>query len=63
MTYSLNDKMKFGKYKGLEILEIIEDHLNYMEWLLDEVKDFELDDEAMEFYEEDLVSTYGDIFS
>lgn len=62
MKHSLDDKMQFGKYKGLTIQEVIEDHLHYMEWLLDEVENFELDDEAMKFYEEDLESTYGSIY-
>lgn len=45
--FKLNDKITFGKHKGLTIKEIIEDDPSYLEWALDEVDGFELDDAAI----------------
>lgn len=39
----LNDKITFGKHRGLTIKEIIEDDPTYLEWALDEIDGFELD--------------------
>jgi hypothetical protein len=49
--FKLNDRIDFGKHRGLTIKEIIEDDPTYLEWALDEVGGFELDDVALEALE------------
>ncbi len=48
----LTDKMTFGKYRGDTVQEVIDNAPSYIEWALDEVNGFELDDEAMVEYEQ-----------
>ncbi len=43
---SLSDKIKFGKYKGYSIEDILADDPSYLEWAIDEIDWFELDDIA-----------------
>jgi hypothetical protein len=44
--FSLSDKLTFGKYKGYTIEDVLEDDLNYLEWAIDEIEWFELDEIA-----------------
>lgn len=44
--FSLEDKLAFGKYKGYLIEEIIDDDPNYIEWAIDEIEWFKLDQNA-----------------
>lgn len=57
---SLTDKMNFGKYRNRTIQEVIEDDPTYIEWALDNVDWFELDDEAMDVYEKAIKEHYRD---
>ncbi len=57
---SLIDKITFGKYRGDTIKEIIDNAPTYIEWALDEVDWFELDDEAMAEYERAIAYHYQD---
>lgn len=45
---SLSSKMYFGKYKGETIEDIIENDPQYVDWCLENVKHFSLNDEAEE---------------
>jgi hypothetical protein len=44
--FSLSDKLTFGKYKGYTIEDVLEDDPNYLEWAIDEIEWFELDEIA-----------------
>ncbi len=46
-TYGLSSKITIGKHAGLTIEEIIQDDPSYLEWALDEIERFELNDEAL----------------
>lgn len=54
----LTDKMIFGKYKGETLEEVILFDPTYIEWALDEVNDFELDDNAMNIFEQSIDDYY-----
>ena len=56
----LTDELKFGKYSGLSVREVIEDDPEYIEWCLDEVDSFKLNDEAMALFDEYLDTFYAD---
>lgn len=48
--YGLEDKMDFGKYKGVMLIrEIIQHDTGYITWLIKNTK-FELDNEAYKIY-------------
>jgi hypothetical protein len=51
MIYSLKTKIAFGKHKGETIQEIIDEDSSYIEWCLDTIDDFELDEEADDYLE------------
>lgn len=61
MEYSLEDTIRFGMHKGTLIKELIENNLKYVERALDEVDHFELDDKAMELYDDMCDEHYGSI--
>lgn len=46
MVYGLDDKIKFGQYKGKAIRWIIQHDPDYAAWAYDEVAGFDLDEEA-----------------
>lgn len=50
-TYGLETKIALGKHRGATIREIIEDDPSYLEWALDEIDWFELDDAAQALLE------------
>ncbi len=54
--------MTFGKYRGDTVQEVIDNTPAYIEWALDEVKGFELDDEAIAEYEWAIETLYDDIW-
>lgn len=54
MAYKLTDKISFGRHKGEAIQDIIDDDITYIEWAIDTVDGFELDDDALEFFNEAL---------
>ncbi len=58
---SLTDKMTFGMRKGETIQEIIDNAPSYIEWALDEIDWFELDDEAMAEYEWAIETAYDEV--
>ncbi len=62
MPKKLTDKMNYGKYRDDTIKEVIDNTPSYIEWALDEVNGFELDDEAMAEYEEAIETLYDDIW-
>ena len=46
-VFKLETKLNFGKYKGETIQEIIDDgNAEYLEWCMDNIEWFELDDNA-----------------
>lgn len=55
---SLTDLLTFGKWRGASLKEVIEEDITYVEWALDEVSFFELDDRASEFYDETIDRYY-----
>jgi len=57
--FSLSDKLTFGKHKGCTIEEIIEDDPGYLEWAIDEIEWFELDEVAARKLEKNLREDYG----
>lgn len=38
----LDDEMPFGKYKGKTLREVIESDKSYIEWVINNVKDYKL---------------------
>lgn len=44
--FTLIDKLTFGKHKGATIEEVIDDDPSYLEWAIDEIEWFELDEAA-----------------
>ena len=47
---SLDNKFKFGKYKGEEIWKVIDKDCSYISWCIKNVKDFFLNNEAYKVY-------------
>lgn len=47
--YSLDDTVIFGKYRGEDIQDIINHDIDYITYLMEE-HEFELDNEAYEYY-------------
>jgi len=51
----LDDKFRFGKYKGSELWLVIDTDTQYICWLIeDSDMDFYLDNEAYEYYKNHL---------
>lgn len=50
--------MLFGKYKDDTLEEVILFDPEYIEWALDEIQGFKLDDEAMEKYQKSIDDHY-----
>lgn len=46
VVYSLHTTLSFGKYKGESVRAIIDNDPSYIEWALDNIKWFTLDDDA-----------------
>lgn len=57
--FSLSDKLTFGKHKGSTIEEVLEDDPNYIEWAIDEIEWFELDQNATNKFND--VQGYNDL--
>ena len=51
MKYGLDTELKFGKYAGMEIWEVLNTDWTYIKWCLENINDFQLDNEAFESYE------------
>jgi len=47
--YSLYDKLEVGKYSGESLLDVIRMNSRYVRWLLENIKGFQLDEEAQRF--------------
>ncbi len=45
--YGLQDKIPFGKFKGITIKEIVESNSSYLDWALKNVQNFKLTDEVL----------------
>lgn len=43
MIYDLDSTLRFGKYKGYTIEDLLNDRPDYLLWLLENVDDFEVD--------------------
>jgi len=54
----LTDKMTFGKYKNDLVEDVILSDVKYIEWALDDIDWFELDDKAMSIYERSIDDYY-----
>lgn len=50
LTYSLEDTFPFGKYKGEQIEDVIEDDPSYLEWVV-ENDVFNLDEDVIKVLE------------
>jgi hypothetical protein len=46
----LNDKIRFGKWKGASIRAVISEDVKYIEWALANVAGFRIDEEAKAMY-------------
>jgi hypothetical protein len=49
----LDDRFRFGQYKGKPLWEVLEKDRRYVVWCIDEIPGFELDDEAWEAFGEE----------
>ncbi len=49
MRLHLNSRLGFGKYSGRTVRKVIDVDPDYIEWALNEVDDFDLDDNAMRY--------------
>lgn len=49
-VYGLLDDMPFGKYKGTELRQVIEDDPDYISWALSNVEWFALSTTAEEYF-------------
>jgi hypothetical protein len=47
MTYGLDDDLKFGKHCGKTVREVMKKEPAYIHWLLSNLSNFDLDEEAM----------------
>ena len=47
----LEDRMPFGKHKGEKIRVLIMNEIAYMQWLIENSDNFQLDNQAFELYE------------
>lgn len=57
--FKLDTQLNFGKYKGYTIRQIIDDGgAGYLEWCMDNIEWFELDDKTYERVEEILYPDY-----
>ena len=60
-TFSLSDKITFGKYSNKElpvamtIEEIIDQNPEYLAWCLDKIDGFELDDKAFRIFDDAMI--------
>ena len=45
-VYSLNDELPFGKHKGELVEDVVYLDPEYLDWCVENVEGFELDDEA-----------------
>lgn len=43
MIYDLDTKLRFGKYKGYTVEDVLEKDPEYLLWLLENVEHFEVD--------------------
>ena len=48
--YECDSEMKFGKYKGKIISDIMVEDIGYITWLLENIKNFHLSDHAEAIY-------------
>ena len=46
MIYKMNTELNFGKYKNLTIYEVLDLDPDYLEWALDTIDWFEVDEEV-----------------
>lgn len=49
-AHSLDSTMKFGKYRGISVRNVIEQDAEYIAWALKNARNFELDKEAQEYF-------------
>lgn len=49
--YSKSNTLPFGKHKGESIRSVIVHDAKYLEWCIENIEGFELDDEAYKMYE------------
>lgn len=46
--YGLNEVFTFGKYRGKSISEVLEANPKYLEWAIENVSNFTLDEKALD---------------
>lgn len=51
MVYGLLDELKIGKYRGKRLIDVMRDEPRYVEWMYDNVDAFDLDEEALDWFE------------
>lgn len=49
--YVVGDKLTFGKHDGELIEEVVVDHPTYVDWCLDTIEEFEIDEELHQLLE------------
>lgn len=49
--YGLNDEINFGKHKDARVKDIIYNDVKYIEWALENVDHFDIDKDALDYYE------------
>lgn len=47
--YTLNDTLTFGKYRGKTLKAVLTRDAHYIQWCLDNISDFSLDEQAWDY--------------
>ena len=47
--FELHDTITFGKYKGREVIDVIDEDAQYIDWAFSNIEWFDLDSEAMDY--------------
>lgn len=58
-TYSLTDKLDFGKYKGWILRDVIVKDLNYIKWCIEKNENFEMIHDAKRYFDRALLDKCG----
>jgi hypothetical protein len=64
-VYNLRDRLTFGKHQGETLQQIIDADPEYVEWMIENIPDFDLDAVTMDYFEDILNDrdeiNFGDI--
>ncbi len=55
MKYKLNDQLGIGRHRLDTVRQVIDSDFDYMGWTIDTVRDFELDNDALLYYEDTVI--------